>query len=121
MTSGPYRPRFWALGGSPNKSIDIPVTSICLALYVCGAAIHMTIFQLNRRRGHKFLFNAVMFGFCMSRIVTCSLHLSSLMHPRNIRFAIAAQIFTAASMLLIFIINLLWTQRAVRSSWQSAL
>ncbi|KAJ4994039.1 hypothetical protein SVAN01_00516 [Stagonosporopsis vannaccii] len=115
MTSGPYPPRNWALGGAPNKAIDIPVTSICLALYVCGAAIHMTIFQLNRRRGHKFLFNAVIFGFCMSRIVTCSLRLASLMHPRNIRLTIAAQIFTAAGVLLIFIVNLLWTQRVVRS------
>src|SRR5690242_21799677 len=66
MTSGPYAPRNWALGGAPNKAIDVPVTSICLALYVCGAATHMTIFQLNQRRGHKFLFNAVLFGPCPS-------------------------------------------------------
>lgn len=37
------------------------------------------------------------------------------MHPRNIRLAIAAQIFVAAGVLLVFIINILWTQRIVRS------
>lgn len=58
----PYPPTTWSLGGKPEKSIDIPVTAICLLLYVCGAATHMTIFQLNRRRGYKFLFNAVLFG-----------------------------------------------------------
>lgn len=51
----------------------------------------------------------------MSRIVTCSLRLATLIHPHNIRLAIAAQIFTAAGVLLIFVINLLWTQRVVRS------
>ncbi|KAH6616480.1 hypothetical protein C7974DRAFT_319148 [Boeremia exigua] len=112
---GPYPPRVWALGGTPNKTVDIPVTAVCLALYVCGAATHMTIFQLNRRRGYKFLFNAVLFGFCMSRIVTCILRLASITHPLNIRLAIAAQIFTAAGVLLVYVINLFWTQRIVRS------
>lgn len=51
----------------------------------------------------------------MSRIITCSLRLSSLTHPSNIRLAIAAQIFTVAGVLIIFIVNLLWTQRLVRS------
>ncbi|KAF1932536.1 uncharacterized protein M421DRAFT_53085 [Didymella exigua CBS 183.55] len=111
----PYPPKVWALGGKSDKSIDIPVTAICLALYICGAAMHMTILQLNQRRDHKFLFNGVLFGFCMSRIVTCSLRISSIVYSHNIRLAIAAQIFTAAGVLLIFIVNLLWTQRLVRS------
>ena len=51
----------------------------------------------------------------MSRIVTCSLKLASTIHTYNIRLAIAAQIFTAAGVLLIYVINLLWTQRLVRS------
>ncbi|KAF2623595.1 hypothetical protein BU25DRAFT_400670 [Macroventuria anomochaeta] len=116
MSQGPpYLPRVWALGGAPNKSIDIPVTSICLALYICGAAIHMTILQLNNRRRHKFLFSGALFGFCMSRSITCSLRISSVVYAHNIRLAIAAQIFTAAGVLIIFVINLLWTQRLVRS------
>lgn len=58
----PYPSKFWSLGGKPEKSTDIPITAICLFLYICCAATHMTIFQLNRRRGHKFLFNGVLFG-----------------------------------------------------------
>lgn len=51
----------------------------------------------------------------MSRNVTCSLRLASLTHPTNIRLAIAAAIFTAAGVLILFIANLLWTQRLLRS------
>lgn len=51
----------------------------------------------------------------MSRIVTCCLRISSIVYPHNIRLAIAAQIFTVAGVLLVFVINLLWTQRLVRS------
>lgn len=51
----------------------------------------------------------------MSRIVTCILRLASITHPTNLRLAIAAQIFVAAGVLIIFVINLLWTQRIVRS------
>lgn len=51
----------------------------------------------------------------MSRIVTCCLRISSIVHAHNIRLAIAAQIFTVAGVLIVFVINLLWTQRLVRS------
>lgn len=30
----------------------------------------MTIFQINKRRGHKFLMSGLMFGFCMARTLT---------------------------------------------------
>jgi hypothetical protein len=61
-SSGPYRPQTWALGGVADKHIDIPVTAVFLFLFICGAATHMTIFQINRKRGHKFVFNALLFG-----------------------------------------------------------
>lgn len=60
--SGPFRPTTWSLGGIPKKDVDIPVTAVFLFLYIIGAATHMTIFQYNKRRGHKFLFNGMMFG-----------------------------------------------------------
>jgi hypothetical protein len=36
-------------------------------------------------------------------------------YPHNVQLAIATQIFTAAGVLIIFVVNLLWTQRLVRS------
>jgi len=112
---GPYRPTTWALGGLSSKSVDIPVTSVFLVLYVVGAAIHMTILQLNTKRNHKFLFSGAMFGFCMSRITTCCLRLASVMHPTNLSLAIAAAVFVAAATLILFIFNLMWAQRILRA------
>jgi hypothetical protein len=58
----PYLPQTWSLGGRPSIGTDIPVTTVFLLLFIAGAAVHMTIFQLNRRRGHKFLMSAILFG-----------------------------------------------------------
>ena len=46
----------------PKKNVDIPITSVFLVLFLVGAGSHMTIFKLNKRRGHKFLFNFFLFG-----------------------------------------------------------
>jgi hypothetical protein len=63
MNQGPpYRPTTWALGGVPKKNVDIPITAVFLALFMISATWHMTIFQLNNKKGHKFLFNAALFG-----------------------------------------------------------
>jgi hypothetical protein len=59
----PYPPTIWALGGAPVKKVDIPAQTIFMVLFMIGAAVHMKIFQKNRARGHKFLFN--LFIFCM--------------------------------------------------------
>ncbi|KAF2188229.1 hypothetical protein K469DRAFT_684962 [Zopfia rhizophila CBS 207.26] len=111
----PYIPMTWGLGGTSKVSVDVPITAIFLFLYILGAAIHMTIFQLNRRRGHKFLVSIFLFGFCMARIITSVLRIASTSVPHNVRLAIAAQIFVAAGVLIIFIINLIFAQRLVRS------
>ena len=51
----------------------------------------------------------------MARVTTCTIRIASISLPTNIRLAIAAQIFVAAGILLIFVINLLWTQRILRA------
>ncbi|KAF2838891.1 hypothetical protein M501DRAFT_1004730 [Patellaria atrata CBS 101060] len=122
----PYVPTTWALGGRPKTGVDVPVTAVFLALFIIGAVVHMTIFQKNNRQGHKFIFSVLLFGFCMARITTTTLRIASTCLPHNIRLAIAAQILVAAGILLIFIINLIFTQRIIRSQhpqigWHRAL
>lgn len=115
----PYLPSTWAVGGAPKLDVDAPITAIFLFLYLCGAITHMVIFQLNRRRDHKFIFSALMFGFCMARIVTCTMRIAAICKPHNTSLSIAASVFVAASVLLIFIINLLFTQRLIRAAHPS--
>lgn len=116
MASGPpYLPTTAQLGGLPTVPIDVPISAVLLFLFVCGAATHMTIFQLNQRRGHKFVFSAMTFGFCMARITALTMRIVWATHPTNVNVAIAAGIFTQAGVLLLFVINLFFAQRMVRA------
>ncbi|KAG4436428.1 hypothetical protein IFR05_008083 [Cadophora sp. M221] len=112
----PYPPPMAGLGGVPTKTLDDPITSVFLFLFFLGAAAHMIILQVNMRRGHKFIMSALFFGFCMARITTCTMRLVFTSYPRNVSIAIAAQIFVAAGVLLLFIINLVFTQRVIRAT-----
>ncbi|KAJ4352637.1 hypothetical protein N0V95_004082 [Ascochyta clinopodiicola] len=114
-TKPPYPPMAWALGGAPVKKVDIPAQTIFMILFMIGAAVHMKIFQKNRARGHKFLFNLFIFFFCVSRILTSILRIASTVQSRNVKLAIAASIFVAAGVLILFIINLVFAMRLVRS------
>lgn len=111
----PYLPQVATLGGVANVHTDIPVTAVFLFLFVLGAIGHMTIFQINQRRGHKFIMSGMMFGFCMARITTCIMRIAWATRETNVRIAIAAQIFVAAGVVLLFIVNLIFAQRIVRA------
>ena len=76
----------------------------------------MTILQVNLRRGKKFVMSGMLFGFCMARITACTMRLVWSTHLTNISVAIAAQVFIAAGVLLLFIINLIFVQRILRAS-----
>ena len=76
----------------------------------------MTIFQINKKRGHKFIMSGMLFGFCMARITSCVLRIVWATRPTNLRLAIAAQIFVAAGVVLIFVINLIFAQRIIRAA-----
>ncbi|KAJ5083396.1 hypothetical protein N7456_012823 [Penicillium angulare] len=116
---GPYAPRVAMLGGKPTIPVDVPICSVFLVLFLSAGAAHMTIFQRNRRRDHKFIPSAVTFGFCMSRVIANIIRIAWACNPMNVRLAIAAQIFVAAGILLLFILNLLYAQRMLRAAFPS--
>lgn len=122
----PWPPQTASVGGIPSVDVDVPICAVFLALYLAGAVGHMTILQLNRRRGHKFIMSGLLFGFCMARIVTCTMRIVWATRPHNVRVGIAAMIFVSAGVLLLFVINLIFTQRIVRAAhphfgWHKAL
>jgi hypothetical protein len=57
--------------------------------------------------------------FCVSRILTSILRIASVSLPQNIHLALAAQIFLAAGILILFIINIVFAMRLVRSTHRS--
>ena len=113
---GPYPAKTAALGGLPTIGLDVPICTVFLVLFIIGAASHMTIFQTNKRRGHRFIISGMLFGFCMSRIVTMVMRIVWAVYPHNVQIAIAANVFVAAGVVLLFVINLLFAQRIVRAS-----
>ena len=122
----PFPSQFAGVGGLPTVSIDVPASAVLLAIYASFAVANMYIFQTNRRRGHKFLPSALMFGFCMARILTLVLRISWACYPRSVSTAIAANILVNAGILIVYILNLLFASRILRAlqptiGWNRAL
>jgi len=112
---GPYPSPFTTTGLVPSIKVDVPISAVFLALFIVSAATNMTIFQINKRRSHKFLFSGLLFGFSMARITTLVMRIVWANYPRNANIALAANIFVAAGVLLLFLLNLIFAQRIVRS------
>lgn len=56
-----------------------------------------------------------MFGFCMARILTLTLRIVWACYPHGVSIAIAANIFVAAGILIVYILNLLFASRILRA------
>lgn len=115
MTGPPYPSTSAGIGGLPTINEDVPITAIFLAIYLSFAAANMTILQLNNRKGHKFLFSGMIFGFCMARTVTCIMRIVWATRQHNVRIAIAANIFNNAGVLIVYLVNLAFAQRVFRA------
>lgn len=111
----PYLPMVAQMGGIPTPNPDDIICGVLLLLFIIGAATHMIVFQINRRRGHKFVFSVLLFGFCMARIAALTMRIVLASRPGNVSIAIAANIFVAAGVLLLFIVNLMFAQRILRA------
>lgn len=103
------------MGGQPNRQTDVPICAVFLVLFISMAATHMAIFQINRRHDHKFFFSMLLFGFCMARIVALSIRIAWATHPKSVTIGIGAGIFTQTGVILLFVVNLLFSQRILRA------
>ncbi|KAI2776304.1 hypothetical protein F4815DRAFT_361665 [Daldinia loculata] len=115
----PYAPTTAAVGGLPSVIPDVPISAVFIALYMVFAATNMTIFQINNRRGHKFLPSGALFGFCMARIATLTLRIAWANRQTDIRLAIAANILVNAGILIAYVVNLIFAQRILRAKQPS--
>ena len=122
----PYTPNVAVLGGVPTVNVDVPICAVLLVLFVTSAAGHMTLFQINKRKGHKFLFSVFLFGLSMARIATMSIRIAWTTNIENTSLAIASQVFTSAGVIILYVVNLIFAQRLIRASqpqlgWHRAL
>ncbi|KAK4189685.1 hypothetical protein QBC35DRAFT_450126 [Podospora australis] len=114
-TGPPYPQKYAQLGGRPTRHVDIPVCAMFIVFFLGSAVINMTIFQKNKKIGHKFIPSVLFFGFSMARLTALSMRIAWTIHIKNINLALASAIFVAAGVLLLFVVNLLFAQRIVRA------
>jgi hypothetical protein len=93
---GPFAPPDAILGGIPTAKLDVPITAVFLVLFLIGAATHMTIYNINSKRGHKFILSDLFFDFCMVRTVTTTMRIVWAFRPMNNSVVLAALIFENA-------------------------
>ncbi|OAG08133.1 uncharacterized protein CC84DRAFT_556032 [Paraphaeosphaeria sporulosa] len=113
--SAPYAPRYIGLGGRPAIIPDIPITSAFLVFYLIFAVIHIKIMKYNKHRGHKFIFNGALFGFCKVRLITMSLRIAWACYPTNVSLGIAAQVFVYVGTIILYLCNWFFVQRVIRA------
>ncbi|MCJ1443728.1 MAG: hypothetical protein MMC23_004228 [Stictis urceolatum] len=114
-SGGPYPSTTAGLGGLPSIIPDIPICAVLMVLYLCSAGTNITIFRRNNGRNHKFILSGLLTGFSMARVATLVLRITWTTRQKNIRLAIAAQIFVNAGVLIAYIINLILAQRILRA------
>ncbi|KAI0598352.1 hypothetical protein F4775DRAFT_196125 [Biscogniauxia sp. FL1348] len=114
-TGPPYRSSIAVVGGVPVPDVDDPIAAVLVFLFLTSAAAHMTILQVNKRRGLKFLFSGMLFVLCMLRSVALAVRMAWASNTMSIKVAIAANILAQTGSVLVFVINLFLAQRIVRA------
>ncbi|KAF6835214.1 hypothetical protein CPLU01_04474 [Colletotrichum plurivorum] len=111
----PYQPQVAVLGLIPTVRVDVPICIILIIFFLAGAALNLFVFVRNKSCGHKFLPSTVLVGFCTTRIIALSLRIAWAKQPWNVKLDIAATVFAAAGVVLLFILNLIFTHRLLRA------
>ncbi|KAJ9144662.1 Family c-likeg-protein-coupled receptor protein [Pleurostoma richardsiae] len=116
VTSGPpYTPRVAQVGGRPTVKVDVPISAVLIFLFVIGAAVHLTILRLNLRQESRRIFSFLNFIFCIIRSVALAMRIAWAAHINDVNLAIAAQVFTMAGVLILFVVNLVFVRRFLRA------
>ena len=102
-------------GEQPWIQSDVYISAIFLALYAIGAIWNTMIFHLNRRRGHKFFMSWAMSSFCVARTLTFIFRIIWANQLNNVHIIIAAQIFSAAGILVAYLVVVILSLRLFRA------
>ncbi|EMC91525.1 hypothetical protein BAUCODRAFT_38635 [Baudoinia panamericana UAMH 10762] len=111
----PYPPQEQALGQTPTILPDAPICAVFLFLFILSGAGHMFLLKYNAHKGKKFIICGMLFGFCFTRIFANSCRIAWSAHPTNVRIGIASMVAVYAGIILLFLANLVFSQRIVRA------
>ncbi|KAH6879406.1 hypothetical protein B0T10DRAFT_158053 [Thelonectria olida] len=116
FSSGPpYHPLFAILGRYPSVSVDDAIGAVILAIFVVAALLNLTICWRNFRQSHNFFLSLFLAVFCAARIIANALRISWASHLENVKIIIAAQVFLSAGVVMLFVMNMILSQRLLRA------
>ncbi|KAI0398526.1 hypothetical protein F5Y17DRAFT_7367 [Xylariaceae sp. FL0594] len=114
QTGPPYLARVAVTGGVPTLNPDVVVSAALVALFVASAAGHMAVLQSNKRKGIRFVFSGMMCVLCILRTVALSVRIAWAFYPHDANIAISAGILGQTGSVLVFVLNIILSQRIVR-------
>ncbi|KAH8911652.1 hypothetical protein BR93DRAFT_921629 [Coniochaeta sp. PMI_546] len=112
MQGPPYLPGTQAIGGTPTLGVDDPICAVLIFLFAVVAVFHIT-WRVKQNEDHRSKLGFLLFIFSFVRSVALVLRIAWASRPTNINVAIAANVFTAAGVVILFIVNLIFARRVV--------
>ncbi|OIW23437.1 hypothetical protein CONLIGDRAFT_637395 [Coniochaeta ligniaria NRRL 30616] len=106
----PYLPSTQAIGGTPTLSVDDPICAVLIFLFAVVGVFHIT-WRVKQNADHRSRLGFLLFIFSFVRSVALVLRIAWASRPTNINLAIAANVFTAAGVVILFIVNLIFARR----------
>ncbi|KAB5554475.1 hypothetical protein GE09DRAFT_128903 [Coniochaeta sp. 2T2.1] len=110
--SGPYPPSTQPIGGTPTPSVDDPIAAVLILLFLLVGAFHLT-WRVKQHTSHRSRLGFLLFIFSFVRTVALVLRIAWASVPKNVNMAIAANVFTAAGVVILFIVNLIFVRRVM--------
>ncbi|KAJ9157144.1 hypothetical protein NKR19_g3793 [Coniochaeta hoffmannii] len=110
MHGPPYLPSTQAVGGTPTTGLDDPICAVLILLFAVVGAFHLTL-RVKQHESHRSRLGFLLFIFSFVRTVALVLRIAWASRPTNVNVAIAANVFTAAGVVIVFIVNLIFTRR----------
>ncbi|KFA78883.1 hypothetical protein S40288_05316 [Stachybotrys chartarum IBT 40288] len=103
------------LGGLPTTDVDVPISSVLIPLFLVTFATNMTLHIRNLRRSRMFLPSGFMAAYSMTRVVANATRIAWARNPTNMHVALAAAVFANAGVLLLFLVNIIFSQRLLQA------
>lgn len=112
MRGPPYLPSTQAIGGTPTVGVDDPICAVLILLFAVVGVFHIT-WRVKQNEDHRSRLGFLLFIFSFVRSVALVLRIAWASRTTNINLAIAANVFTAAGVVILFIVNLIFARRVV--------
>lgn len=112
MQGPPYLPTTEAVGGTPTPAVDDPICAVLISLYAIAGVFHLTV-RLTQHEHHRSRLGFLLCIFSVVRILALVLRIAWASRRTDTNLAISAMVFTAAGVVILFVVNLIFVRRVL--------